>query len=529
MSARRDAAVLLFTALALLGGNCGGGDGGGGGGSTKVKVESPDDRCAALGSPFPPGFDLVPGTARAWAADLSPPALVPFDVDGSPPEIGAHPGVFGLPFDSDGDGREEGSPTLPLAPILDDVHVVSPDLALVTASSYEEVLFFDPGAGDLVEVEVSVPAGFAPGDYPLLPAPGAPAEPRTAISTFACVRPPPGALDSLGDPISQSVPQAGWCDGVEPSYLASFTSGAALAADHLFVSASNLGSGAGTANPQYLPGAVLVYDLDRGASPPTVRPSPLAPVILTTGFNPTHVTAATVGDREYALVTVSGALGIEPDDPDTPEIEAYGVARTDAAIDVIDAESLELVATIPLGPAGLAASGLRVDPGGRLGVVGSAIGRNLFVVDLMPLVDLPDPMGDPFVLDGSDGDDAVVFDAADPLAIPARPNGAPAASCPGFTAGVDFAASRIFATEWCDGTLALVDVDFAGMPPAPFPTDRIGVAEVLEIAAPLRANTAGEARTPGAVAAYGGPGADGPDVIFLIGQPEGALCGIDID
>ncbi|HSK04700.1 MAG TPA: DNA mismatch repair protein MutS, partial [Kofleriaceae bacterium] len=41
----------------------------------------------------------------------------------------------------------------------------------------------------------------------------------------------------------------------------SFTSGAAVAAGRLFVTTANLGAGAGSFDPQFLPGTVLVYDL----------------------------------------------------------------------------------------------------------------------------------------------------------------------------------------------------------------------------------------------------------------------------
>ncbi|GAF98254.1 unnamed protein product, partial [marine sediment metagenome] len=285
-------------------------------------------------------------------------------------------------------------------PLLDDIHIVTPELALVTASSYEEVLFFNPALGELIEVDVSVPAAFAAFDNPLLPAPGAPAESRTAVSTFACVRPPDGALDSRGGLISNTVPDAGWCDSAQPSYFASFTSGAALVNDRLFVSASNLGDDAGTPDTQYLPGAVLVYDADWSVDPPTLSPSELAPVLITTGFNPSHVTSFEVAGRAFVLVTVSGAIGVAEDDPDTDEIEAAGIALTEGSVDVIDAESLEIVATIPLGFAGLSPSGLRVDQTGRVGVVGSVIGRQLYAVDLAPLADLPDSVAEPIRLDG---------------------------------------------------------------------------------------------------------------------------------
>ena len=130
MSRKLCIVLLVAFCCALLGGKCGGGDGGGGGGS--IESESPDPRCTALPSSFPPGFDFVPGAdSLIWVANFSPPALVPFDVSAEPPVHSGSTETFPLPFDSDGDGREEGSATLPISPLFDDIHIVSPELALV--------------------------------------------------------------------------------------------------------------------------------------------------------------------------------------------------------------------------------------------------------------------------------------------------------------------------------------------------------------------------------------------------------------
>lgn len=522
------AATLATLSAALLGGKCGAG--GGGGGEPSVRsVQSPDPRCAALGSQFPPGFDFVPGSPQiAWVADLSPPTLIPFDVDFEPPQAPAGAAPFLLPFDSDGDGIQEGSAAQPLAPILDGVAGVAPDLALVTASAYEEVIFFAPDAGALRRFDVSVPATSARSDNPLLPDPGS-TESRTALSTFACVRPPAGALDSRGDPIASSVPVAGFCDASVPSYLASFTSGAVVAAGHLFVSMSNVGDDAGTANTQYLPGAVLVYDIDLAASPPRVSPNAAVPVIVTTAFNPTHVTAHSVGAREFVLVTASGGIGIAEDDPNTGPVEGGGIALSDAAIDVIDAQSLELVASYPLGPAALSFGPLAIDPTGRVAVAGSAASRSLFAVDLAPLASLASSLAVPESLAG-----AVIFDAAAPFAIPALAGGAPLASCPGFTVGAAFnaAGDLLFAADQCDGTLARITVDLTGAPPLPVPTARFALFDLLPVAAPLRPDTLGQPRAPGLVRVRcGRPGVDytGPDVFVSISEPEGLLCAIRIE
>lgn len=520
-------ALVALTALCLVGGKCGGGSGGGGGGSVRI-IDSPDARCAALSSNFPAGFDFVPGAPDdVWVTDLAPPniVLVPFDVMRVPPRLRTPPGQLLLPFDTDGDGRPEPDfsrqPFIASAPILDDIELVSADLGLVTASGYEEVIFFSPATGALRSFDVSVPAGASASDNPFLPAPNAPAQARTGVSTFACVRPPLGALDSRGDPIATSVPQAGFCDP-DPSYYATFTAGAAIAASRLFVATSNVGNDPGMADTQYLPGSVLVYDIDLTANPPTLFPNAATPVILTQGFNPTHVTAYRVGLREFILVTVSGAIGLSGVDT---------LVLTPSAIEVIDAHTLQLVATIPLGNAGLTDGKLAIDASGRVAVVGSVTARELLAVDLMPVAGLPGMSVPPLVLDGSTGPDAVIFDAAAPFDIPARAGGAPAASCPGRTEGVAFDGSRLYATENCDGTLAVVDVDVTGNPPAPLAPGRFQLLQVVNITAPTRPDTLDQVRSPGDVAARPAVSATDPNVFFLVGisGQEGLLCAIRVD
>ena len=481
--------------------------------------------------PVPPGQTLVPGVeGRIVVAVLgTTPTLVPFDVQPVPPRIPATVPILGIPLDSDGDGRREGL-EVPLTPILDGVTAIDADLAFATASDYEEVLFFSPRKGELIEVEVSVDAGFAARDNFFLPPPGTSA-PRTGLSTLACVRPPPGTLDSRGEDIADSVPAALFCDPEIPSFDSSFTSGVALAGDHLFVSTSNVGADPGRPNTQYRPGSVLVYDFDRSGDPTVVGPDPDTPVILTTGFNPTHVTAVELAGREFVLVTVSGAIGIEEDDPDTKVIEGAAIPLTDAAIDVIDAESLELVATVPLGLAALSFDELAIDPSGRMALMGSAAGRVLYGIDLAPLPALPSSVAEPLVLDR---DEAVLFDADEPFVLPARRNGAPPESCPGQTVGVAFnhAGDGIFATDFCDGTLTVVGTDVSGDPSTAELRERFLVFETLNVVAPIRPDTLGLPRGPGSVVVRPGvPGVDytGPDVFVLVGQEEGSLCGLRVE
>lgn len=526
-------ALLVLATLFGVGPACGGGGGSGsGGGAPVIEVSSPDRRCVALPGSFPPGLDLVPGVAgRAVVASFTPSALLPFDLATEPPSVAASGNVPSIPADSDGNGVPD-----PLAPTLDGVTAVSADLALLTASLYDEVIAVDPASGALRTLDVTTPAGFAASAYPRLPAPGVTAT-RTAISTFACVVPPSGAADSRGALLSTLFPPApSRCAAGQTSFRVGFTSGAAVSGGQLFVSMANVGSDAGTANTQFLPGVVLVYALDLTATPPRVSPDATTPAIFTSGFNATHVTAyRSPSSRDFVLVTNSGALGILQDDPSTPVIDSGGVPLTDAVIDVIDVATLTLVASVPLGPALLSFDRLAIDPSGRVAVTGSAAGRRLHAVDLAPLDTLPALASgaSPYVLDGTDARvanvDARIFDATQPFTLPARSGGASPESCPGYVVGAAFnaAGTRVYASDFCDGTITAVGVDLAGSPPVPVPRARFSVVGQSDVVAPI--GTLGSARALGSIAVRSGaPGVDysGPDVFVTVGEPEGLLCGL---
>jgi len=517
------AGLALATApLALGGGSCGG--------RASIERSADGSECTPLPGAFPAGLDFIPGQpGRLVVANFVPSALLPFDANPVPPRIAASMQIPTLPPDSDGDGRNEGSPTLPLAPALDGVLGIAPGLAFATASSYEEVIFVNADEGSLRSFTVATPASLSLGDYPLLPPPGSSA-PRTAVSTLACIPFPPGALDSRGDPVESSPLCAAG------SLLTTFTSGAALAQGHLFVTTSNLGEDPGTANTQFLPGSVLVYDVDLASVPPRIAPSALERAIFTSVFNPSDATpVVSPGGRPFVLVTASGAIGVREDDPRSPAIEGGGVALGDAAIDVIDPVALQLVASVPLGAAGLSFDRLAVDPGRRVAFTGSATGRHLYAIDLAALDAIPPlaPVDPPVLLDGTDARagfvDARIFDAARPFEVDALPNGAPAASCDGFVVAAAFnhSGTRLFATEFCDGTIAVVDVDLSGSPPIPVPASRFRLLRVTPVTAPVGPSGLGMPRAPGPLAVRPGqPGVDfsGPDLFYLVGDPEGSLC-----
>jgi hypothetical protein len=533
---RRMLATSLLLALALgqLGGSCGGGNGSGGSRSV-IDVSSapsgaggPPIACAPLPGQFPAGLSLVPGEpGRLVVSNFTPSAVLPFDANTSPPVIASAGSVPSIPPDSDGDGKDEGcSP-----PACDSTSVpfmgvplgVQPGLALVAASGYEEILFADADRGTLLSFDVGTPAGFPASRFPFLPAPGATAA-RTAVSTAACVAPPPGAVDSTG-----AVPNASpACPAGQME--TSFTAGAALAAGRLFVPTSNITFNASTFASVFQPGTVLVYDIDLSALPPQVSPDAAQPVIFTHGFNPTGVTTVrTPGGRELVLVTVSGALAFTA--------SGAQVAQSDAAVEVIDPAAPALVGRVPLGLAGLASGPLAVDPTGRVAFSGSSVGRSLYGIDLAALDAIPAAPASPVVLDGSDAAagnaDARIFDAAHPLVLPQRPGGLPDASCPGFTSSAAFnaAADRLFATEYCDGSIGVVSVDLSAGP-VPLPASRFTALHATPVGAPIGDTSSSAVRAPSALAVRPGvPGLDfsGADLFFLAGTPQGELCAVSSD
>jgi hypothetical protein len=531
---RRVMAAVMALGLACTGAKCGGGTGSGGS-PPVVEIESPDSRCAALGDPtgFPPGFDFVPGVpGRVLAATFLRSTLIPLDVEGVPFSVPPGTTDFSLPADADGDGNAFDTPA------IDSITVLSSELALVTVSNTPEaVLFVHPAGtdGGMVTVRVEVPEAFDPDDFLGMPDPGPEnAELRTGVRTTFCIVPRPGALDSRGDAIAEVIDPRFWCREGEPSYYSTFPAGAAVVGPHMFVPLSLLGGvGLGGPDTQFLPGAVLVYDLDRTLDPPQVSPSTETPdgraYVLTSegAFNASEVTPYTSpSGRGYLLVTLTGAIGIQG---------GATLGLTDGAIDVIDVESLRLVATIPLVGANPAFSRLAIDPTGRVALMGDATGRNVYGIDLAPLDSLVPIPGEVVVLDGRSAQgNAVIFDGVTPLRIPALPGGAPAETCAGRIQGVAFAHhGRVaYAIDECDGSLSLIDVQLEPVASAPLPRDRFEVVGQAAITAPLRSDTLGLPRRPSSLMVRSGePGVDfqGPDVFFMVGDEEALLCGIGIE
>lgn len=537
MSLRLSRAMAI---LFLLGLGCPAGDATDGP-SPVVRIASTPD-CLVLSGGFPSGFVPLPGAPdEAAVVQFAPFAVVGVDLEGEPPTrlaldpippLPEQAGVRcpGLRVDSDGNGIADADDNQALGlfcvdPAAGTIRPVAADRVAVTTSGYEQILFADPRSGELRSVQLDPPAagpGFDPADWPLWPA--AAVRPfQTGASTRVCVY-GSGLVDSLGDPLGAE----SRCDPGRDGFFTSFTADVALVAGRLFVATSNLlRAGLG----QFAPGTVLVFDYDDGVAPPRITPLADGAVRLLSGYNPTSLTPYTTpSGRELVLVGVTGALALGT---------GPGLVLTPSSIDVIDATTLDRIATIPLGLAGLGFDGLAIDATGRLGLIGAVADRALFAIDLAALDDPTLGLGPetlPIVLDGGTPSfpDARVYDAGRPFPLPKRADGPLDSDCAPQTS-VDIRDDNGFAaaTEFCDGTITRIEIDLPLLRTTPIDPDR--VLRVDASIAALAPNVPGaitELRLPGDVRIRpGSPGIDydGPDVHFTFGDPEGGVCGIRID
>ena len=485
---------------------------------------SPD--CLPVAGDFPSGLVVSQSDpARAALVQFQPPAVAILDLAGERPAILQ---VEGIPPDSDSDGVEDALRSaqagfFPLNPVMGAIGFGEPDLLLLSASNYEEVLFIDEQTGGRVGLPVANAASGAVAEshhYPLLP-PAGEVHVRTAVSTKACVF-PEVPFDSAGEAVGVE-PR---CDPVRPAFFSNLTAGASIAAGHLFVATSNLRS---SGDPRYYPGSVLVFDWRDEVGDLRVQPDLQVPQISTRAFNPTGVvTYRTPSGREVVLVTLSGAIGAG-----TGSRNIFG----EAAVEVIDPRRLRVVARIPLGAAGPAFDRMAIDASGRVGILGASSQRRLYAVDLAALEDprLYEGDGDPVILDGlSVGfPDARIFHADAPLVLPDRGDGPPDSQCEGFThAALNAAGTRILATDQCDGSLTLVELDLAGEPSLPVPGDRFRVLRSDPVTAALTPAGLGLKQAPGILRVRDGvPGVDyrGPDAFMLVGLPGASICALRVE
>ena len=496
-----------------------------------ILQEPIDPRCAPIGGPFPAGFALLPDEPdRAVALRFSPAALLRFDISTGPPIPDNLEGVPLFPLDSDGDGledteayaaadlcppkKEPDDPDCVTPPIVGSVIAPYPQTALVTTSGYEQVLFYRTADSQLRSFELVAPSEGTPAadlSRPLYPPIGTRAH-RSGLSTSVCVY-PEVPTDSNG----QSLPPATLCDPARPSFVTSYTEDVGVSGATLFVALSNYQGGS-----RYFPGTVLIHQVEQDelGIPIRITPDADTPVLFTTGFNPTSLTPhRTRSGRALMLVKWTGAL-------EGPEI------LTDSGIDVIDVASRRLVATFPLGRAGANFEKLEIDPGGLIAISGAESSRQLYAVELAVLddPDLYQIREEPVVLDGSTPGfpDARLFDADRPFEIPARPDGPPDMLCATRTAATfKDEGNRIYTTDWCDGSLSVIDIDWRLPLEQPLSPARFTISNRLDWFAPGFPSNFGLATAPSQpVIRPGQPGLDfeGPELLFLINESEGQLC-----
>ena len=546
MVKRRLVLILVLATVPLLGNKCAGGDGSGGKPPTR-QVSAAGD-CAPIVGQFPPGFSWLPESeGHAAAVQDSPAGVLFFDMNGSKPKLLARDEISPVPSDSDGNGEvdeeqrlcddDENDEFVSMGSPLG----VSERLAFVAGSGFEQVMFFRSPNGELTELTVTNPPNPLSGsyhgeDYPYLPPDS---DDRTAITTKACIY----LTDDLGIPdetsIGDAIGQHACCDRIadKPSFMTAFTSEMGIASGHLFVATANLDV-TNSFRGRYYPGTVLVYDYDRDVDPDTIQPNTETPVIFTTGFNPTGVsTYETPSGRELVFVTNSGALllGVGPSN-----------ILTESFIDVIDATSRTLVATIPLGFAGASFNGVAIDPAKRVGFIGSWTLPVLYAIDLR-VFDHENlfEQDEVVVLDGSDTmfPDARIFHAETPFELPDRSDGPHPIVCDGWTfVAINEAGETAHVIERCDGTLTevnLLDPDIrcedAGSTDAccdemPLPESCFSVGAFRAVTEPFTAVTG--LHGPSQISVRPGePGVDfvGPDVFFTVDLPEGQLCGWSVD
>jgi hypothetical protein len=514
----RTIGLAAWTANALLLPGC---EGEGGSGGLVIRTDILVENCTPSPSlsAFPAGL-AVPAQPRnvALLSQTDPNGIAVYDLSGERPRTRS---ARTLGTDSDADGIDDAQairPVLGVAryPVMGEIQVVAAGVALASTSNYEQVLAFDPATGEPVPLTLRQPDALPGLELPLFPAPDAPVV-RTGISTLACVY-PAAVVDSGGNPVA---PEAR-CDASRPSFLTNLTAGKALAAGRLFVATSNL-----TRGSRFLPGTVLVFDWQDGPDGIEVRPAESTPVLFTRGFNATGLaTFRTVGGRELVLVTVTGAIGAGT---------GPGNVFSEAFVDVVDPTVPRIVATIPLGLAGPAFDAPAIDPTGRIAWLGASSMRQLYAIDLRPLDDPRLYTGDPepVVLDGLSlgGLDARIFTADRPFVLPPRSDGRASTLCEGSTdVTINAAGTEAFASDFCDGTVTRIRLDLAVDAAIPFAADRFDVLAQENAFAPN--DVVGALRSPLLLVARPGvPGIDyvSADVVALVGQPDGQICGIRIE
>jgi hypothetical protein len=440
-------------------------------------VEGPGDE-VVLGCPSPAGLEAHasdPDLAFAACTSLLE-GVFAFRVDPSAPlalELSIPP--YSLPAN------------MPPAPVIDDVWIESEALGWVTTSGYESAAPFDPRTGQ----PRSVRSGGVTRTW----------LPTGIVITGSFVR-------------TDGLPVA--------SFPTNFTSAVLRVGNRLLVATSNLATFG--SNAEFHPGTVLLFDLDDSDPGLLVAAPATPPYIVTTDPNPTALALLPGG---LVAVTNTGRLLLS-----NPP-----AAGGPASVDVIDAASGALVVSIPLGAAAPTFDAIAVDPSGSVGLLGSAVRRALYAVDLRGLDALPLAPGNPQAQRAScSGGSApgtggvpcaferLIAGPSSPIWIP------PCASCSsatdGYVAEVRFGASGDFAvaTEFNDGVVALVAFDATDLgAPHRLLASRFGAPEGFAVTPPV--GTFGAETGPGPLLLVPSQSGalDGTDVLWLTNVPDGTL------
>jgi len=294
---------------------------------------------------------------------------------------------------------------------------------------------------------------------------------------------------SEGDPVSRLQPR--------------YTSGVAESNGKLYVCTSNFTATGGS--PVCPPGTVFIYDWNPGSAPPTITASDPS-FLVTTGFNPTEVTA--LGER-FVLVTNTGVVAIR---------NAWAVPLTDGSVDVVDTELDCIVASYPLGLGAPSYKPIAIAPDGSRALLGSVAYNSVYELDLTVLNDLPESCPDPV----PQLEEAVLAGKEDPIVVGPSPGTANA-----FIVQVvlNWNGTRAYATGYNSGTLSILEVETREGVASPK-----SVVRVLALTPPLGPLTPTLKEVgPGPLAVRPGrPGINytGPDLFVLTGMRTGKMLSI---
>ncbi len=440
-----------------------------------------------LGCPSPPGVEphaTDPDVAFV-ACTVNVLGVLAYRVDPAQPladELSIP--VYNLPPDLNGSLPNPGGTVN-----LDDVWIEGPTLGWVTTNGHDTVAPFDPETGQprvvLFEgiARLSVPAG------------------RVITGSFTR---------------TDGVPVA--------TFTTNLTSGVLRVGDRLLVTTSNFATFG--SNPVLYPGTLLLFDVDDSNPAQLVVTPADPPWIVTTDPNPTHVSLLPGG---LVAVTNTGRLALT----NPPSASGPG------SLDIVDPQAGAILANIPLGNAAPGFGRIAVDPTGSVGLVGSAVLRALYAVDVRGLAALPLPAGDSAAQRAScTGAGAatvggipcaferVIAAAGNPLAIPPCAAALCSPAPDGYTVEVRFGASGDFAlaTEYNDGLLAALAFDTTnlGAPHRLLPM-RFGAAQTAVLTPPIGTFPAETGPGPLLVIPSAGGGLAGTEIVWATNGPVGRL------